>query len=227
MHAARLACLSAASLALACASRGGPAASPAPARVDPARAGPLDVARAFYSALHRGDAGAAARLIASPNAEPATAALVTLAGAYQALESAVRDRFGPTAAHAVGYTERVAAEDAALAAARAEVEGDRAVVRAGGETLATLERRRGSWRIMLEDALATEQGIAALVLEAESSRDAAARVVPAIRGGLFDAPEDALQAFKNDVAVGIQGAEPDQAGAPPGRSPREPEGVAL
>jgi hypothetical protein len=222
--AARLAAIAAAALALACVTRGGRVASPSSAAV---ASEPLEVARGFYGALHSGDASRAARYVASSNAGPATAALVTLSRAYQSLEAAMRDRFGAAAARAVGYTDRVAAEDAALAAARADVDGDRAVVRAGDETLATLHRVRGTWRIVLEDALATDQGIAALVLEAESCRDAAARVIPAIRGGLFDAPQDALEAFKNDVALRMQGARPDLPRAPPGQEPREPEGVPL
>jgi hypothetical protein len=189
--------------------------------------GPLEVARTFYAALHRGDAAAAGRLVASPNAGPALTALVTLARSYQSLESAVADRFGAEARHEVGYSDRVAAEDAALAAARAEVSGDRAVVRSGEETLATLDGSGGRWRILLEEQLATEEGIAALVLEAESSRDAAARVVPAIRGGLFDAAADALEAFKDEVTVAMQGGERDLPRPPRRAEPREPGGVDL
>ena len=37
-----------------------------------AGASPLDVARAFYGALHGGDAEGAAKLAGSPNARPAT-----------------------------------------------------------------------------------------------------------------------------------------------------------
>jgi hypothetical protein len=190
---------------------------------------PLAVARAFYSALHRADARAAGTLVAGPDAGPALVALVTLARAYQSLEGAIRERFGAGAAREVGYSDRVAAEDAALAAARADVQGDRAVVRAGEETLATLARVRGRWRVQLEDALTSDEGVAALVREAESSRDSAARVTPAIRGGLFDSAADALEAFKNGVALGMQGAAPELPRAAPGERPRapEPQGVPL
>jgi hypothetical protein len=208
-----------------CASQRGSAGAAAPAEGAPG-AGPLDVARAFYGALHRGDPAAAARLVASPNAAAATGALVTLARSYQALEAVIGERFGASAAQAVGYSDRVAAEDAALAGATVEVQGDRAVVRSGDETLAILARRGGAWRIELEEALATDRGLAALVLEAESSRDAVARVSPAVRAGLFDAPEDALEAFKNDVAVSMQGGRPDLPRAPEG-APADAPGVSL
>jgi hypothetical protein len=209
----------------ACASQRGATGAVAPAEGAPG-AGPLDVARAFYGALHRGDPAAAARLVASPNASAATGALVTLARSYQALEAVIGERFGPRAAETVGYTDRVAAEDAALAGATVEVQGDRAVVRSGEETLAILARGGGGWRIELEEALASERGLAALVLEAESSREAVARVTPAVRGGLFDAAEDALEAFKNDVALRMQGARPDVPRAP-GQAPADPPGVSL
>ncbi|MFL5273808.1 MAG: hypothetical protein ACJ79R_19595 [Anaeromyxobacteraceae bacterium] len=209
----------------ACASQRGTTRAAAPAEGAPG-AGPLDVARAFYGALHRGDPAAAARLVASPNASAATGALVTLARSYQALEAVIGERFGARAAQAVGYSDRVASEDAALVGATADVQGDRAVVRSGGETLAILARGGGAWRIELEEALATERGLAALVLEAESSREAVARVSPAVRGGLFEAPEDALEAFKNDVALRMQGARPDLPRAP-GEAPAGPGGIPL
>jgi hypothetical protein len=210
----------------ACASR--EAAHGAPPAEGPREPGPVEVARAFYGALHHGDAAAAARLVASHNAGAAAVALVTLARSYADLETVIAEWFGARAGHAVGYSDRVAAEDAALAGATADVQGDRAVVRSGEETLAILRRARGGWRIELEDALSTDRGIAALVLEAESSRDAVARVSQAVRGGLFDAAEDVLEAFKNDVALRMQGAEPDVPRAPREQAPAsEPPGVPL
>jgi hypothetical protein len=172
-------------------------------------ASPLKVARAFYEALHGGDAEGAARLVSSPFARPATESFVKLANAYRELELAVGERFGADAARAVGYAERIAAEDEALGRAKAQVKGEEATVTAGEQTLATLHRENGAWRIRLEEALATERGVAGIVLEAEASLQAAARVAPAIRQGLFDVPEDAFEAFRSEVTVRMQGGKPD------------------
>ncbi len=171
-------------------------------------ASPLDVARSFYGALHGGDAERAAKLAGSPNARPAMASFVKLANAYRELEGAVGERFGAEAARAVGYGDRMAAEDEALRRAKEEVRGDEATVAAGDRTLAKLRRVNGAWRVVLEETLSTEQGMAGLALEAEASRQAAERVAPAIRHGLFDGPEDALEAFRSEVTVRMQGAEP-------------------
>jgi hypothetical protein len=207
-------------IAMACAARS--RVAPAPGEGTPGAVGsPLEVTRAFYGALHAGDADGAARLVASPNADAATASFVKLAKAYEDLERALRDRFGPEAAHAVGYADRVAAEDDALRAAEASVRDDEALVTAGDHTLATLRRVGGAWRVVLEDALTSEQGLRTLVLEADSARDAAERVAPAIRGGLYDGPEDALEAFRSEMALRIQGEEPDL----PGSKEPSPEGA--
>jgi hypothetical protein len=172
-------------------------------------AAPIEVARAFYGALHAGDAKTAAELVGSPRARSATDSFVKLANAYRELERAVGGRFGADAARAVGYSDRVAAEDEALRRASQEVKGDEATVTAGEQTLAALRKVNGAWRIVLEEALSSERGLAGLVLEAEASRQAVERVTPAIQQGLFDAPEDALEAFRNEVAVQMQGAQPD------------------
>jgi hypothetical protein len=189
--------------------------------------GPLDVTRAFYGALHAGDAAAAAALVASPNASFATASFVKLARAYQQLESALREKFGPDAARTVGYARRVQAEDEALRDAEAAVDGDRALVSSGEQTLATLRRVNGAWRVLLEDALTTEEGLAALRLEADATLEATGRVVPAIRGGLFDGPEDAVEAFRNDLELQMQGTRPDLPRSPEAEPDRPAPGVAL
>lgn len=201
----------AAVVALACAGAGAPGREGG--GVAPA-ASPLDVTRAFYAALHGGDAQGAAKLVGSPRALSATESFVKLALAYRDLELAVRERFGPDAARTVGYADRIAAEDEALRRATAQVKGDDATIRANGETLALLRRMDGAWRIQLEDAFATESGMAGLVREAEASTEAAARVAPAIRQGLFDGPEDALEAFRNEVSLRMEGAQSDLPGPP-------------
>lgn len=201
------------------------AAACAGARARPAAAAtPVEVTRAFYQALHAGDAAGAARLVDGPHAAEAAAAFVTLARAYQELEQALVAKFGPDAAHAVGYADRVAAEDRAVASARAEVEGDRATVLHEDHPLATLHRVDGAWRVVLEEDLSTEQGVAALTEEARASAAAAERVTPAIRGGLFDDPENAVEAFQSELEVGRGGAAP--AGpARPEAAPRGPSGA--
>ncbi len=208
-------CVAAAlALATACAAprgQGRPSGHPA------AAASPLEVARAFYGALHGGDAEGAARLVGSPHGRSATESFVKLAKAYRELESAVAERFGADAARAVGYADRIAAEDEALGRATAEVSGEEATVTSGGRTLATLRKVGGAWRVQLEEGLATERGRAGLALEADASSRAAARLAPAIRGGLFDEPEDALEAFRNEVSLSMEGARPDLP-----RGPTEP-----
>jgi hypothetical protein len=188
-------------------SREGPSAGDGVTGAD--RASPLDVARAFYGALHGGDAEGAAKLAGSPNSRPATDSFVKLANAYRDLEGAVAEHFGSEAAHVVGYRDRVAAEDEALRQAKEQVKGGEATVTAGDKLLAALRKVNGEWRVVLEEALSTERGVAGLALEAEASRQAVARVAPSIRQGLFDGPEDALEAFRNEVTAFMQGVEPD------------------
>lgn len=206
-------------LATACAGPGAPRRQAGPAK----DASPLEVARAFYGALHGGDAEGAARLVGSPHARSATASFVKLANAYRELEAAVSDRFGTEAARVVGYAHRMAAEADALRSAAAQVNGDDAVVTSGGQTLATLHRIEGVWRVSLDEALATERGVAGLALEAEASAQAATRVSPAIRHGLFDGPEDALEAFRNEVSLLMEGAQPDLPRSPPEPDPARAE----
>jgi hypothetical protein len=194
---------------------------------------PLEVVRGFYAALHRGDARDAAARVGSPGAPEAlraTQAFVDLAAAYRDLEAAIHARFGPAAAQAVGYADRVAAEDQAVREAREEVTGDAAVVSTGGRAMATLRRREGAWGIVLEPRVATASGLRALVLEAQATRETAARVVPAIRQGLFDSADDALDAFRETLSVRLQGEEPDLPPGPPADAPpagAAPQGVTL
>ncbi len=208
-HLLALCCIAAAG----CAARGASRASAAAGGVGEA---PLDVTRAFYAALHAGDARRAASLVDASNAVSVTASFVKISRAYADLESAVRDRFGAEAARTIGYAARVAAEDEALSVAEEDRQGDRALIRSGDRTLARLRLVAGTWRIALEDELVTERGAAALALEAEASRQAAAEVVPVIRGGLFDAPEDALQAFRNEFEAQMGRASPDARPVPEG-----------
>lgn len=220
---ARRASAAAALLALAACAAGRPRPPAA------AEAAPLEVTRAFYRALHAGDAASAARLVDGPRAGEATAAFVQLARAYEALEQAMVARFGREAGRAVGYAERVAAEEDALRSARAEVEGDRAAVLSGERPLAVLRRVDGAWKVVLEEALAGEQGLAALEREAEASAAAAEKVAPAVRGGLFDSVADALEAFRNEVEIArggvAPGAErPEEATSPPAEQAAQPPG---
>lgn len=186
----------------------------------PGEGTPVEVASAFYRALHAGDAPGAARLVDGPRAGEATAAFVSMARAYEQLEQALTARFGREAARAVGYAERVAAEDEALQSARAEVQGDTATVLSDDRPLATLRRVKGAWRVVLEEALSSDEGLTALGAEAEASAAASSRVAPAIRGGLFDDPEDALEAFRNEVEVARGSAAPRGSESP--AAPAEP-----
>ncbi|HTP28928.1 MAG TPA: hypothetical protein VMK12_25125, partial [Anaeromyxobacteraceae bacterium] len=179
-------------------------------------ASPLTVARAFYGALHGGDAEGAAKLLATPNARTATNAFVTLSRAYRDLEKAVGERFGAEATHAVGYGDGVAAEEEALRRASEEISGDEAVVTAGNRTLATLRRIDGTWRVLLSDSLSTSDGLVELAQEAVATQKAAARVAPAVRQGFFNGPEDALEAFRNDVASSLVGQQDLGEAEPPG-----------
>jgi len=86
-----------------------------------------------------------------------------------------------------------------------------------------LHRIEGVWRVSLDEALATERGVAGLALEAEASAQAATRVSPAIRHGLFDGPEDALEAFRNEVSLLMEGAQPDLPRSPPEPDPARAE----
>jgi len=198
-------------------------ASCAGARPRPeAEAGPLAVARAFYGALHAGDAAGAARLVEGPHAGEATTAFVEMARAYSAVERALAVRFGPQASRVVGFAERVEAEDEALRTARAEVRGDAATIVSDDHPLAMLRRVRGAWRVVLEDALSSEQGLAALVGEAKASATAAEKVAPAIRGGLFDDAENALEAFRNELELARGESPPGEPAPGEGTSPSAP-----
>ena len=197
----------------------------APAPAEDAAGSPLSVARAFYGALHGGDAPRAAALVASPHAARAAEAFVAMAKAYQSVEDALHARFGPEV-EGVGFAARVAAERAALREATATVEGDRATVTGRGGTLATLRRVGGAWKVTLDDALASEEGIMALASEAEASWRAAERVAPAIRAGRFDTADDALQTFRNELAMAGANEVRDRA-APPAEDPQTAEPAPL
>jgi len=208
--------------AAACASE-----RPRPAATDPG-ATPLEVTRAFYRALHRGDAPAAAQLVDLPEAVRATTSFIKMARAFETLEDAVAARFGREAAGVVGYARRVAAEDEALRSARDEVRGDTATVLADDSPLARLRRVKGAWRVALDEALSSEAGLAALGRQADASAVAAEHVAVAIRGGLFEDVQDALEAFRNEAELAEQGAtsdlpRPDATG----EKPPVPEGVGL
>jgi hypothetical protein len=202
---------------------------PRSAAADPS-ATPLEVTRAFYRALHQGDASAAAELVDLPEAGRATTSFVKMARAYETLENALAERYGRAAAGVVGYAERVAAEDEALRSAHAEVHGDAATVLADGSTLARLHRVKGAWRLALDEALSTDVGLAALGRQADAIATAAERVTPAIRGGLFPDPQDALEAFHNEAELAEQGATSDLPRlGPSAEKPGQvlPEGVKL
>jgi hypothetical protein len=186
---------------------------------------PVAVTRAFYGALHAGDAAGAARLAEGPHAGEVTAAFVEMAHAYSTVERALAARFGPDAARAVGYAERVKAEDEALRTARAEVKGDAATVLSDDHPMATLRRVRGAWRVELEDALLSGQGLAALAGEARASATAAEKVAPAIRGGLFDDAENALEAFRDELELARGGSSPGEL-APEERTGPSPPAAA-
>ena len=202
----------------ACAGKGRPPAAVA------ADATPVEVTRAFYRALHARDATAAGRLVATAQGGAAAASFIELAAAYQSLEATLRERFGDSAARAVGYAERVAAEERALQEATEAVSGEQATVTAGDHRLAALRRVGGAWRVVLDEALTSDAGLAALAAEAGASRRAVERVAPAIRAGLFDDPEDALEAFRNEVSVAMGGGSPE---LPRPARPPPPAGVAL
>jgi hypothetical protein len=202
---------------------------PRPTAADPS-ATPLEVTRAFYRALHQGDASAAAELVDLPEAGRATTSFVEMARAYETLENALAERFGRAAAGVVGYAARVAAEEQALRSAHAEVRGDTATVLADDSTLARLRRVNGAWRLALDEELSTEVGLATLGRQADAVATAAQRVAPAIRAGLFPDPQDALEAFHNEAELAEQGATSDlpRLGPSPEKpSPVMPDGVRL
>ena len=204
-----------AALLCACAARA-PVARTATADALRPGATPLEVARAFYSALHAGDAAAAGRLVASRNGARVAESFVAIAGAYRLLEDALRTAYGEDAAGAVGYRARVEAEDEAMARATQVVRVDDAVVSAGDQLLATLRREGGGWRVVLDDALTTDTGVAAIAREAAATRAASERVAPAIQHRLFGSAEDAVEAFRNEVMAQMGREEeelPDEEGA--------------
>lgn len=175
---------------------------------------PLGAARAFFAAVHALDGEGAARHLDSPRARAIGGALVRLAGAYRDLERALARRFGPAAEEAVGFGARRAAEERELAEAREEVDGDRAVIRAGGREVVHLRRRDGAWRVEPGPGLAAPGGAESLAHQAEAARAAVDRVAPVVAAGLVDDLGAALQLFRNELArqAGEAAPEPDRRG---------------
>jgi hypothetical protein len=176
----------AAALALAAGARAG----------EPAGTSPRAVAAAFYAALHRFDAEAAAALAEGPDARRKLSALVKLGRAYLDLEEAMGSRFGPEAARRVGYRAKSQAEAASVRAAREEVEGDRArVIGADDRVLATLTWVKGAWRMDLREAENLSGSPVALERDAEGSRRAAAEVTRRLAAGGYRDEDEALADF--------------------------------
>jgi enoyl reductase-like protein len=188
-------------------------------------ADPLDVTREFYKALHAGDARAAAKLTTAVDAEPVLRSFVRISKSYRALEAALAKRFGADAAEQVGYGRKVQDEVKALLGATAEIEGDMARVAAlDGQTITTLRKVKGAWRIELEDALDTAEGRAAFSAQAQATEDASKQVVSRVREGKYATPRTAVDDFEARIARAAAGV---RRGAPPQRSAPEPEGTQL
>lgn len=168
------------------------APAPGPARAAPPRE-PLEVARAFFAALHRHDAKAAAALAEGPEAGRTLRAFVVMSRAHADLEEALRARFGDEAASQVGWRTRAWAEDLAFLAARQEVAGDRAVVLAGDDrVIAVLRQRGGAWKVELAEAENLAAGAAELERAAEGARQATEQVVRRIRAGGYAEGDEAI-----------------------------------
>jgi len=171
-----------------------------PAQAAPPRE-PLEVARAFFDALHRHDDGAAAALADGPEARRTLRAFVTLSRAHSDLEEALRRRFGDEAASKVGWRDRARAEALAFLAARQEVDGDRAEVLAGDDrVIAVLRRRAGTWRVELSEAANLAGGAPALEREAEAARRATAEVARRLRAGDYADEDEALSDWRARAA---------------------------
>jgi hypothetical protein len=196
-------------LALALALHAAPAA--------PGAAGPLDVTRAFYKAVHGGDAAAATRLVPAA-VRPALASWVRLGEAHRRLEAAIAQRFGEREAGLVGYGDKVQAEVKALLGASERIAGDAAeVVSLDGRVLATLKRTRQGWKVELDDALASAAGRERLAREAGAAERAARRVAQGLRAGRYDDALAALRDFRREVAAALgEPLPPEGAPAAPG-----------
>jgi hypothetical protein len=178
-----------------------PPAFAAPARPPPAEASPAEVTRAFYRALHAGDAAAAARL-ADGDARPVVEAFVRSARAHRDVEAALARRFGPAAAARVGYGNRVQSEVKALLGAEDVIEGDEAqVVTVDGRPLATLKRVEGRWKLELDDAVLTPQGQARVRAEARAAEAAAKTVVAGVRRGKYPDAGAAARDFQRRAGL--------------------------
>lgn len=191
--------------------------SPAPAEepAKPLKDGPLEVTRAFYKALHAGDATKAAKLTAG-DARPALAAYVRLARAHRQLEAAVAKRFGDEEAALVGYGNRVQSEVKALLGATEEIDGDEArVTTVDGRTLATLRKVGNRWKVELQDAVAGAEGRRRITRSAAATESEAKRVMDGIRAGKYSDAESAVRDFQTRVAkaTGAEAGAVDDGGA--------------
>ena len=201
------------------------AAVSAPARGAPKNAGPLDVTREFYKALHAGNARTAAKLTANDDAEAVMKSFVRISRSYRELEAAIAKRFGAEAAGDVGYGRKVQAEIKGLLGATAEIEGDRArVAGLDGATITTLRRVRGAWKVELEDLLETAEGRAAFAAQAQATSGASKQVIAAIKAGKYATSRAAVDDFEARVARAAAGVRRE---APPHRPAPEPEGTQL
>jgi hypothetical protein len=173
-------------LVLAAAVASGPAGAAPPRE-------PLEVARAFFDALHRHDAQAAAALADGPEAARTLRAFVRLSKAHADLEEALRARFGEEAAAQVGWRSRARAEALAFLAARQEVAGDRALVLAGDDrVIAVLRLRAGAWKVELSEAENLAAGAPELERAAEGARQATEQVARRLRAGAYGSGEEAI-----------------------------------
>jgi hypothetical protein len=185
----------------------------------PAR-GPLEVTRAFYRAVHAGNAVAATKLVA-PDVRPALASWVRLGEAHRRLETAIAGRFGEQEAARVGYGNKVQAEVKALLGASERIAGAQAeVVAVDGRVLASLKRTRDGWKVELDDALASEEGRTRLAQEAEAAERAGRLVARRLGQGEYEDAAAALREFRQRVAAATGEARPP-------RSSPAAEGVDL
>jgi hypothetical protein len=173
-----------------------------PARAAPTRE-PLEVARAFFDALHRHDAKGAAALADGPDAARTLRAFVALSKAHADLEEALRRTFGDEAASQVGWRSRARAEALAFLAARQEVAGDRAVVLAGDDrTIAVLRLRSGSWKVELSEAENLAPGAPELERAGQGASRATEEVERRLRAGAYADAEEAIADWQRRAAKG-------------------------
>lgn len=201
------------------------ATTPALARGASTAADPLDVTREFYKALHAGNARTAAKLTANDDAEAVMKSFVRISRSYRELEAAIARRFGAEAASDVGYGRKVQAEIKGLLGATVEIEGDHArVAGLDGETISTLRKVRGAWKVELEDLLETAEGRAAFAAQAKATSGASKQVIAGLKAGKYATSRAAVDDFEARVARAAAGVRRE---APPHRPAPEPEGTQL